>query len=206
MNDEAFQLIVERGRENRETEFKSGGSILDVHLLRRVIRAVLGMTNNRDGGVVVLGVSERLGYAVFEGISEEDAASWTNDAFGDKSAAWVDPAVSVDIGINLFEGRLFVVIEVAEFEESPVFARKDYRSPKGDMVLREGALYVRGIRKPETVEIRTSLEMRRLLDLALQRRLERFFHLTSVAGYPPIQPTISGDDQKFAEQLQDFLP
>jgi predicted HTH transcriptional regulator len=206
MTDDAFQIIVERGRENRDTEFKVGGSILDVHLLRRVIRAVLGMTNNRDGGVVVLGVSERIGNAVFEGMSEEDATSWTNDSFGDKAAAWVDPAVLVDIGIKVYDGRHFVVIEVAEFEESPVFARKDYRTPKGDMVLREGALYVRGTHKPETVEIRTSLEMRRLLDLALQRRLDRFFQLTSVAGYPPLQPADPTDDQRFAEQLQDFLP
>ena len=99
-----------------------------------------------------------------------------------------------------------VFIEVEEFEESPVFARKGYQSQAGDMVLREGALYVRGVRKPETVEIRTSLEMRRLLELALQRRLERFFQLTSVAGYPPLQPILPNDDDRFAEQLQDFLP
>jgi hypothetical protein len=73
------------------------------------------------------------------------------------------------------------------------------------MVLREGALYVRGIRKPETVEIRTSLEMRRLLDLALERRMDRFIHLAARAGFLPPQP-YSPDDDRFAEQLQDFLP
>ncbi len=129
------------------------------------------MTNTRDGGTVILGVEESLGLTAFTGMVEADARTWTIDAFGDKVATWVDPAVSVDIETKLYRGGYFVVIEVAEFEDTPVFARKGVESPAGDMVLREGALYVRGSRKPETVEVRNSEEMRRLLDLALEKQL-----------------------------------
>src|SRR5215218_10258979 len=115
MTDDEFQIIAERGRERRDIEFKAGGSIRDDHLLRRVIRSVLGMTNTRDGGSVILGVDERLGLAVFSGMDETDARTWTIDSFGDKVASWVDPAVSVDIETKLYQGRYFVVIQVAEF-------------------------------------------------------------------------------------------
>src|SRR5688572_17723989 len=107
MTDDEFQIIAERGRERRDIEFKSGGSIRDDHLLRRVIRAVLGMTNTRDGGTVILGVEESLGLTAFTGMVEADARTWTIDAFGDKVATWVDPAVSVDIETKLYREGYF---------------------------------------------------------------------------------------------------
>lgn len=204
MTDDDFQAIVERGREARNTEFKAGGSIRDDHLLRRVIRSVLGMTNTQDGGRVILGVREQLGHAEFIGMTEAEAMSWNIDIFGDKSATWVDPAVSVDIEVKRHQGRYFVVVEVDEFDDKPVFARKGYQSPAGDMVLREGALYVRGSRKPETVEVRTSEEMRRLLELALNKRVSRFFQLADLAGLTPSVRQAPTDDELFDQQLQDF--
>lgn len=204
MTDEEFLLIAGRARESRNIEFKSGGPTRNDHLLRKVLRAVLGMTNNQDGGIVILGVDENLGHAEFVGMTSEDAQTWSQDSFGDKCANWVDPAVSVEIEMKRYLGRYFVVIEVAEFFESPVFARKGYQSPQGDMVFREGALYVRGVRKPETIEVRTSEEMRRLLSLALEKRLAEFYRLTAKAGYIPPGNVHPSDEERFAKQVQDF--
>lgn len=204
MTDDEFQMIAARGRESRNLEFKSGGPISNNHLLRRVIRAVLGMTNTRDGGIIILGVEERIGLAEFVGMDEADALTWSMDSFGDKVASWVDRAVSVDIDTKRYQDRYFVVIEVAEFEDTPVFARKDYRLPGGDMVLREGALYVRGSRKPETVEVRNSVEMHRLLELALEKRLLRFGRHARLAGLRAVEGESPTDDELFARQLRDF--
>jgi predicted HTH transcriptional regulator len=204
MTDEEFQIIVENARESRNIEFKSGGSIANKHLLCRVIRAVLGMSNTSDGGHVIIGVDERAGSSAFSGMSEADERSWTVDAFGDKAAGWVDPSITVDIEIKRHEGKYFVVIVVEEFEDNPVFARKGYSS-SGDMVLREGALYIRGSRKPETVEIRNSVEMRRLLDLALEKRLLRFGRRARLAGLLPVERNAPTDDELFARELEDFF-
>ncbi|HET9658943.1 MAG TPA: ATP-binding protein [Thermomicrobiales bacterium] len=206
MTDDEFQAIVERGRESRNVEFKSGGPINDNHLLRRVLRAVLAMSNSQRGGFVILGVEERAGQTILTGLPKVDASTWTLDDFSDKCADWVDPAISVDIEIKHFREKDFVVIDVSEFDETPVFARKGYRSPAGDMVLRAGALYVRGTRKPETVEIRTAEDMRRLLSLALEKRVAHFFRLATVAGFMPQPSALPSDEDLFEQQAQDFSP
>jgi predicted HTH transcriptional regulator len=204
MTDDEFQIVTERAREGRNLEFKTGGPIDEIQLLRKVIRAVLGMTNTREGGRVILGVEERSGISEFTGMSRDDALTWTIDAFGDKAANWVDSAVSVDIELKYYRGSHFVVIEVDEFEENPVFARRGFQSPAGDMVLREGALYVRGSRKPETVEVRNSVEMQRLLDLALEKRLLRFGRHARLAGLLPTGSDVPSDDELFAREIEDY--
>jgi len=162
------------------------------------------MTNSQNGGAVILGIEERDGQTVLAGLSEMDAATWTNDAFGDKCADWVDPAISVDIEIKFYRDSRFVVIDVAEFDEAPVFARKGFLSTSNDMVLRAGALYVRGVRKPETVEVQTAEDMRRLLSLALEKQLAHFYRLATAAGYIPAPPSTPPDDVRFTEQERDF--
>jgi hypothetical protein len=69
------------------------------------------------------------------------------------------------------------VIQVFEFADIPHICSKDY--PK---VLRNGALYVRTRRLPETSEVPTSIEMREVVDLATRKSLRAYVKAAEDAG------------------------
>ena len=56
MTEQDFESLLALGHETNGVEFKGRGSRSDSAFLAGVIRAVLGMANRRDGGLVILGV------------------------------------------------------------------------------------------------------------------------------------------------------
>ena len=50
------ETLLKRGYETRSFEFKGRGFRTQAGFLNKVIRAILGMANQRDGGKVILGV------------------------------------------------------------------------------------------------------------------------------------------------------
>ena len=56
MTDEEFAQILSYGHETSGVEFKSSGSRTDRGLFAQVAKAVLAMSNRRNGGAVILGV------------------------------------------------------------------------------------------------------------------------------------------------------
>ncbi|MFT4038599.1 MAG: ATP-binding protein [Thermomicrobiales bacterium] len=206
MTEEEFVLEIESGLERRHIEYKGPGSINDKQLVGKIARAVLAMTNRQDGGYVIVGVGDANGTLDPIGFDLKAIESWTRDALADKLAPLADPSVDFDLEHQAYNGRFFVVILVREFDESPVFCRANRQSSSShDMILREGALYVRGRRKPETIEIRTSQEMRDLLDLALTKRLRRYVEQSQAAGVGlGVLPPAVSSSAKFRDQLSDL--
>jgi predicted HTH transcriptional regulator len=205
MNDEEFAILIDRGAELRHVEFKGPGAIGDKHFVHRIVRAILGMANRVDGGYVILGVNESGGVLNPVGIDPKTIDAWKRDALADKVAPLVDPSVDFDLEHRIYQSRKFVLIVVREFDETPVFCRRTINDANGTaVVLREGALYVRGRRKPETIEIRTSQEMRDLLDLALRKRLRHFVELAQVAGFSGAPTPALSDTQRFKSQAEDL--
>jgi predicted HTH transcriptional regulator len=205
MNDEQFAILVEFGAEQRNVEFKGPGKITDKHHVHRVVRAILGMTNRQDGGFVAVGVMDNNGSLDPVGMEVSILTGWTLDNLADKAAPLVDPSVHFDLEQREYKDRKFVLITVREFDETPVFCRVTRNNADNtDVVLREGALYVRSRRKPETIEIRTAQEMRDLLDLALRKRIRHFLDLSQSAGLAtgPVQSTNSA--VRYKEQLGDL--
>lgn len=157
------------GREQLGVEFKGPGPLSNMRLRAQAVRAMLGLANHRDGGTLVVGVDAAPGRFCVEGLSEADADSWSRDLLGDAVAAFADPNVRFDVAIDTYDDKVLVVVNVAEFDDVPVLCKKSW----GD-VLSEGALYVRGRRKPETTVVRTNADMRDLLDLAVEKRLRAY--------------------------------
>jgi predicted HTH transcriptional regulator len=205
MTDEEFAALIALGAEQRHVEFKGPGPISDKHLVYRVVRAMLGMTNRRDGGYVIVGVEETGGRLNAVGLEARSISGWTRDSLADKVAPLVDPSIDFDLEHCTYEGRRFVLIRVREFDETPVFCRSNRNDANNrDVVLREGALYVRSRRKPETVEISTAQEMRDPLDLALRKRLRHFVELLQAGGLTSAVPSQATDREKFEAQIADL--
>lgn len=187
--------------ELRGVEFKSPGPLSNRRLAAQVMKAVLGMANRRDGGLVVVGVEESGSGYNWVGLSEHDLDTWGYDRVADRIASYADPSVTFDLEIRDNSGNKFVVLQVEEFDDIPVLCKRSY-----DDVLREGACYVRTRRKPETTEIPTQADMRDLLDLAVEKGIRRFLAQAQRAGLMPqllVTPAAT-DQERFDEQLGDL--
>ena len=203
MTEEEFGSLLAVGHELTSIEFKGPGAASDRHLFALVTKAALGMTNRRDGGRVILGVSDTSGVLYPTGLTVAERDSWNYDDISAKFAEYADPSLSFEITPQPYDGKHFVIIRVREFEDIPVLCKKQYQD-----VLRQGACFVRPRRKPETTEIPTQEDMRDLLDLAAEKRLRKHLELTSRAGGTVVSSALGTpvptDQQLFQEQLSDL--
>ncbi len=138
MTDEEFSEILALGYERRNTEFKGPGPRSTQPLFAKVIRAVLGMANQQDGGIVVIGVEENAGVLSPVGLVDVDLATWRYDDVAAGLASFADPFVSMELEVREHDAKRFVALHVREFESIPVLCRRDYPD-----ALRQGACYVR---------------------------------------------------------------
>ena len=140
MTDEDFIRIMELRRELSGVEFKSPGPMSNRRLVAQVIKAILGMSNRRDGGIVIIGVEDSSGVLTPVGLMSSALDSWTPDALSDQVSNYADPSASFTLEKREYEGNVYVAIEVEEFSDIPVLCKRDY----GD-VLRAGAFATDGI-------------------------------------------------------------
>jgi len=206
VTDQDFELLLNRGHETHGVEFKGPGKRTDSAFLAKVVRAILGMANRRDGGVVIIGVEDDLLEPV--GLEEDQADTWTYDALTTSVNEYASPSVSFDFEKKLYRERTFVILEVHEFAEIPILCAKDFHptNVKGAApILRRGACYVRSRHKPETSEIPSEEEMRDLLELAIDKGVRRFVERAQKAGlFQPVQPPPASrdDDARFDDQIK----
>ena len=182
-----FRELLSPGYEPYGVEFKGPGYRSDRQFLVQVARAVLGMANRRDGGLVIIGVDDG-GSAV--GLAADQRATWDYDDVAASLAEYADPYVSFALQLLTYDDRSFVILRVAEFEEIPALCKRDYPG-----VLRKGACYVRTRRIPETSEIPSQTEMRELLDLATDKGVHKFLTRLEATGLLPpgtVPPRVQG--------------
>ncbi len=202
MRDDQFVELLALGHEQQGVEFKGPGPRTDKYLQGKVLRAILGMANRRDGGHIIIGVEEKGKSLTPKGLTEDDAKTWNHDDLAATLANYADPAVTFTVALHRHEGRPYILITVSEFDDIPILCKKDYPDPTNlkELLLRCGACYVRSRHKPETSEIPTHAEMRDLLDSAAQKRLRWFLTQASGAGLPLPGPQPPDDEARFAAQ------
>jgi predicted HTH transcriptional regulator len=208
VTDQEFESLLALGHELDGVEFKGAWIRTDRLFLARVVRAILGMANRRDGGLVILGVEESPKPNPI-GLSDEQAKSWLN--YDDLSASvneYASPCVRFEPESHVFWGKMFVFIRVHQFDDIPVLCAKDYNEPgKTAPVLRRGACYVRARHKPETSEIPSEEEMRELLELAIDNGVRKFLTRAQKVGLFPTAsstPTPPPDEALFQQQIEDM--
>lgn len=204
MTDEEFAAILEQRREASATEFKGPGRLGDGRLVAQVVKAVLGMSNRSGGGNVIIGVIANESTFNPVGLNGEELSTWSYDHVADQIARYADPSVSFELEAKEYNGASYIVIAVEEFSDIPVLCKRTY-----DHVLRNGACYVRTRRKPETTEIPNQTEMRDLLDLAINKGIDRglrqFLERARQAGLIDYRTARSTTDQEhFDKQMEDL--
>lgn len=156
--------------EQRNLEFKQSMSWTENATKTKLTRTILGMSNIRDGGFIVLGVRENPdGTFVIEGVTPEHDATLVYDDIIAWANSHADPYVKISLQRLVCDTKRLLIIKVEEFDDVPAFCKN-----QSGTELKQGALYVRSRRMAETVEINGSTEMREVLDMAFDKRLRRF--------------------------------
>jgi predicted HTH transcriptional regulator len=182
--------------EARGVELKGPLSLRD-RARDRVIRAAMALANRRDGGYIVVGVSESKGQPPeFSGLDDEQARSWNYDDLADELDLYATPRIRFSVQEVRVESKQVVVIRVAEFDDVPVLCKRD--SP----ATQAGACYVYPLEKAEARPIPTEQDMRDLLDRAAERQLRRLLARVGRAG-GRIVPAESADP--YRESIQGFF-
>jgi predicted HTH transcriptional regulator len=200
VNPESYRPIIFAGREDRNREYKQSFSWdrSNRPTMAKVTKTILAMSNLRDGGYIVIGVNQISGMdAQFEpvGIQSDCLQTFSYDNVADFVRAYADPYVSFGLEPVTLDGMAFIVIAVAGFAEFPVICKKSYGE-----VLSGAKIYVRprgGC--PRSEPISDYVDMRELLDLAVERGVRRFFQMQARV----VSPSPS-DEERFEQQLGDF--
>jgi hypothetical protein len=193
-----FAALVTNGREERSLEYKRSMNWAEPLTKAKVVKSTLAMANLRDGGTIVFGLEEQNDAYVSAGMTREDYDSFNQDDTSVEVNNFADPFVELVLLKQEFEGKLFVGIHVREFQELPVICRRD-----GLERLRVGAIYVRPRRKHETVEVPSQVEMREILDLALEKKVRLLYHQVERMGARLAFPK-DDHDEAFEKQLGDL--
>lgn len=176
---EELEQLLELGHESRSLEVKGSGSINDGPYVAKIAKAVMAMGNLRDGGIVCLGVGDKLIQKMEPGLSPKEAGEWSDyDNVTDGLGKYSDPPVTFELhNFQLSNGKNVVVLEVAEFERTPHVCKRGYEKE-----LQKGNTYVRPRGKPQSVHVPSHAEMRELLDLATDKEVREFIRRSRAAG------------------------
>ncbi|SRR5712692_5769038 len=168
----------------------------------RLIRHIIGFTNARDGGYLLIGVDDTTKNAI--GLTVDQAHSWDVSRLTEVLAQFAAPVPVVDVcQAELPGGELMVAVHIAPFQEQPSVCIQEHttRRPGSDherRILRVGALYVR-TSGASTREVNSESMMRELLERAYLKKgdklLQQIRELLQAHGLKPTEPELPFENQ-----------
>ncbi len=145
----------------------------DAHGRAKLAKHVIGLSNRKDGGDLLIGVDDATFSAI--GLTQADASTWDAAKITSSLSSYSAPSPVVQVVLGrLADGKLLVAVHVVPFAEQPLVCTKSLKE-NDKWVVRAGALYIR-TEGTETKEITTESEMRELLDRAYIKKSERLLH------------------------------
>jgi len=180
-------------QEVRDLEFKESRSWDGLQF--QIVRAAMGMANQRDGGILVVGVSERGGKWDVTGIDSAHLGSFDEDNLNDFVNRYASPTIRLELVTVRHNGVTVLAIRVPEFEDTPVICKRD---GPADSKICKGAIYIRTAGKPQTTRPTHAEELEDLLRLAAEKRARRFLQAAKRIGIR-MDDT---DSQRFDDELR----
>ena len=196
-NEELIELIT-HGREERNLEYKESGFWNDPRFRAKITKSILAMSNIQYGGAIIIGVKEDKERFIPIGIDDKSLITFKQDDVSTYVNEFADPFVEIYLSRVEFDGMQFVIIQVKEFTDLPVICKKD--SVQG---LRRGAIFTRPRRKNETVEVPGQVDMREIINLAIEKSIKKFKRKLLLTDIIIEKPEIESLRQ-FQEQLEDL--
>lgn len=136
-----------------------------------LVKDIIAMANTRDGGTLVIGVSEVDGQPRVDGLTTAQVTSFdvtkVAAAVHERSA----PPVKLSVTTEEHQGKVIVLIQVQEFDDQPIICTKDGAPSTGKTIFRRGDLLMRSSAAQST-RVSTESDMRDLLNRAVKRRAD----------------------------------
>lgn len=149
----------------------------------KAIRTLMAMGNLRDGGVMIIGASERAEKWDLTGISAEHLSTYDVDVMIGQVNTYVSPDMEIDVVTVLYRnGATFLAVRAKEFRDSPFLCKK--RGPD-NAGLEPGTISVRPGGVPRTDTVTSAEQLRELLDLAAEKRARRLLESSRRIGMVP---------------------
>ncbi len=186
--------IIQQQLETPSVEYKRSAEWSE--LRPNLIRTCLAMANIRDGGTIIIGVSQNGPEFSLSGMSGAEISTYKSDDIRAAINAYADPPIEIEWRTVEIEGRTFGALVIQEFQQFPVLCRKD------GLGLEEGAFYFRSSRMPETAKVKSHFEMRDILDRAIDRGVAAFVQRVRNAGLS-FGDDGESDAAKFAKQREE---
>ncbi len=140
----------------------------------RFVKTAMAMANLRDGGTIIVGVSQDMQRQfVADGITAANQATFVQETVYEFVNRYASPPVELRVLAISHNGKRFIVIDVQPFERIPVVCSRN--SPNGTAPsdeLREGDFFVRvGSPQVGTQRVKSAAMMHEVLEFAVIRRL-----------------------------------
>jgi hypothetical protein len=143
----------------------------------------MAMANLRDGGIIIVGVSQRGDSWDLAGIAPAHLASYDVDVMINHVNSFATPHVELDIvTVEYVNGNRFLAIQSREFAHTPIVCKKN--GPAGSDI-KEGDVYVRTAGAVQTTRIMRAADMDDLLTLAAEKRARAILEQGRRVGLVP---------------------
>jgi hypothetical protein len=193
LHDRVYNAL-DRCQESKSVDFKESATWNE--LKWQLIRTIIAMGNLRDGGIIVIGASERGDSWELTGINEEHLKTFDVDDIMDSIVKYASPPIKIEIVLVTYRNKSnFLTIQVHEFTDTPFVCKNN--GPDQYKKLRTGEFYVRPAGKPRTTKVASADDMHELLELAAEKRARRLLEVAHRIGLKPSD----SDIQRFDEEL-----
>lgn len=169
--DEQIAALLEARYEFRNMEFKSPFLWSDSSsrwLREKVVRAVLGMTNTKLSGQIIIGIEEgKQKELILKGLTDNQLDSFQDY---DHIKGYIDgfshTETNFDISWGESKSKKYVVFTIQEFYEIPAICKKDGQEKN---VLKKDVIYARSKKAPYSTIPVTDIELREIIHMAVDK-------------------------------------
>jgi predicted HTH transcriptional regulator len=165
---------------------------------------MMGMANLRDGGLILIGLTEQGMTWELTGVDDDHLNSFDFDKIIDQLGKFSSPQVTVDIVVHQQDALRYLAFDVHQFSDSPVVCRRNTPdSVRGNDRLTQGEVYVRPTSgRPRTVKVTDAALMHDLLELAAESRARRMLEVGKRIGLVPAESVESTFDSELPALLR----
>lgn len=190
MNDSDIRELIAGKSETANLDYKEGFAWTQGNRDKKyeLVRDLMGMANTKDGGRVIFGVRDS--DFEFLGVHNDVYTSIDPNNVVQMLLSYSSPKVVCTVIKREIDDKKVVVLDVAEFTDTPVICTDTIKAADQSVILRRGAIYIRTV-AAATTEISSADEMRELLGRALTRKGDELLRTIErlITGKPlPLTP------------------
>ncbi len=170
---------LDRCQEHQSIDFKESApwDALKWH----ITRTSMAMSNLRDGGVIIVGVSERGDNWDLTGVNQEHLSTYDYDDISDFIAKYASVPLELDVVVVCYrDSTQYLAIQVSEFSHLPCICCRN--SPDDIRAFSKGDVLIRPPGKPQTKKVQDANEIRDLIELAAEKRAREIIEISSRIG------------------------